>query len=350
MKKMIYKIIVFVSATLLMCNVAFAINMATLGLDSSLMNSYIAEDESGNSEIKKIVDYFIQNFITRDMTDFEKAMQIIKYLVETVTYDIDELEDDTPYINDSYKAYGALVNHKAVCSGYAKAFDLLAKKCGLSTTVVTGEAINSSNLNGPHAWNQIYLDGEWYNVDVTWEDPITNVKLGFDNLLNEYINRTDADFSKDHIRENGNICVANKFGKNTVTYYLSTGIVDANANIDALRRMLLTQIDIFINADQSEQARVLMEKLSLIGAKYDDNSNFVVSGNDLEVTNYILTNLAAGNRVISVVTGPNTANTLSIDTGHWMEDNLNIQGKIQMQRYFSSDGKYDTRILVFKFE
>lgn len=328
---------------------SFAVNIATIGLDPSLMATYLAEDESGNDEVIFAVNNFINTYITPNMTDLEKEIQIIKYLVENVTYDIDELSSDSHFINDSYKAYGALVNHKAVCSGYAKAFDLMAKMCGLSTTVVTGEAINSASQNGPHAWNQIYLDGEWYNVDVTFEDPVTNIKLGFNQLLNNYINRTDAEFATNHIRINGHDCTATKYGKDVVAYYLNTGIVDFNANVDSIRKMYEQQIAIYSMLGNEQELRAVADKLLILGAKYDNNSNFIASGNDLEVTNYILTHLAAGENVISVVTGPNTQNMLSIDTGNWLKEYIKIPGSVRMQRIFSSDGKFDTRILIFKF-
>lgn len=327
----------------------FAANIATIGLDPTLMATYIAEDESQNAEIIDIVNYFIYNNIRPNMSDFEKEIEIIKYLVTNVTYDVDELSNDTNFINDSYKAYGALVNHKAVCSGYAKAFDILAKKCGLSSTVVTGEAINSSSQNGPHAWNQIYLDGEWYNVDVTFEDPLTNVVLGANQLFNNYINRTDADFSVDHVRENGHDCTATKYGKNLVAYYLNTGVVDFNGNVDLIRKNYEQQILSLALTGQENEMKEAIDKLLILGAKYDNNSNFIASNNDLELTTYVLAHLAAGEYIITVVTGPNTQNTFSIDTGHWLNDYLTIPGKCSMQRIFSSDGKQDTRILIFKF-
>ena len=66
------------------------------------------------------------------------------------------------------------------------------------------------------------------------------------------------------------------------------------------------------------------------------------------MTTYILSHLIAGENVISVVTGPNTQNMLSIDMGNWLKEYVKIPGKVSMQRVFSSDGEYDTRILVFK--
>lgn len=348
MLKIFTTIVLCISLTICSVSNAFAVNIATIGLDSSLMATYLAEDESGNDEVIYAVNNFINTYITPNMTDLEKEIQIIKYLVETVSYDMDELSNESHFINDSYKAYGALVNHKAVCSGYAKTFDLMAKMCGLSTTVVTGEAINSASQNGPHAWNQIYLDGEWYNVDVTFEDPITNIKLGFNQLLNNYINRTDAEFAANHIRENGHTCTATKYGKDVVAYYLNTGIVDFNANVDNIRKMYEQQIGIYSMARNETELKAVVDKLLILGAKYDNNSNFIASGNDLEVTTYILTHLVAGENVVTVVTGPNTQNKLSIDTGNWLKEYVKIPGKVSMQRIFSSDGEFDTRILIFK--
>ena len=343
------KLIFIIFILIQMISNSFCANIATIGLDPSLMATYLAEDESENAEIVYVVDNFINNFIKPEMSDFEKEIQIIRYLVATVSYDMSEIENENQYLTDSYKAYGALVNGKAVCSGYAKAFDLLAKKCGLSSTVVTGTAYNSDGRDGPHAWNQIYLDGDWYNVDVTFEDPITNIELNASQLFNNYINRTDAEFSNNHIRDNGHDCIATKYGKNTVSYYLTTGIVDFNANVDSVRKMYEMQIENVSSVGNDAELEKVVNDLLLIGAAYDDGSNVFLNNNDLEITTYILTNLVAGKNVITFVTGPNTKNMFTIDTDHWMKDYITIPGRCSMQKIYSSDGKYDTRVLIFKW-
>ena len=336
-------------AIIISCNV-FAVNITTIGLDSSLMDTYLADDESQNTDVIKAIEEFILKFIKPEMSDFEKEMQIIKYLVATVSYDEDEEYNDTPEITDSYKAYGALINHKATCSGYAKAFDLIAKTCGLSSIVVTGTAKNSKGIEAPHAWNQIYLDGEWYNVDVTWEDPNTNIEVGFNQLFNNYINGTDVDFSVNHERDNGHECTATKYGKKLVAYYLQTGIVDFNGNLDVIRKSYEQQIAKLANENKQDESKAILEKLLLLGAKYEDNSNQFIIANDAIINAYIMAKLNAGENVVSIVTGPNTQNTLSIDNGDWLEKNIKYEGSTRMNRIFSSDGINDTRILIFSFE
>ena len=328
----------------------FAVNITTMGLDESLMSTYLAEDESKNAEIVKVIDDFIYKYIKPEMTDFEKEIVIIKYLVENTVYAEEEEYNDSNFINDSYKAYGALINGRATCSGYAKAFDLIAKKCNLSSIVVTGSAKNSKGVEAPHAWNQIYLDDEWYNVDVTWEDPATNVKVGFNQLFNNYINGTDAEFSVNHFRENGHTCTATKYGKNTVAYYLNTGVVDFNADVDAIRKFYVAQIGELILLGKKEEADAIVEKLMLLGTKYDDNSNYINSKDDTIINAYILSKIAAGEKVIMFVTDAGTQNALSIDKSDWLQNNINVVGRTRLNKIFSSDGIYDTRILVFTFE
>ena len=52
-----------------------------------------------------------------------------------------------------------------VCEGYAKAFKLVCDELGIPCLMVDGLT------EVAHEWNQVWLDGAWYAVDVTWDDP-----------------------------------------------------------------------------------------------------------------------------------------------------------------------------------
>jgi len=65
-------------------------------------------------------------------------------------------------------AYSALVDKRAICDGYANVFTLLAQQFGLEVIKVSGIA-EPDGFN--HAWNMVKVDGIWYHVDVTWNDP-----------------------------------------------------------------------------------------------------------------------------------------------------------------------------------
>lgn len=155
------------------------------------------------NEIKQAVLQVTRNLITDDMTDLEKEFAINQYLCDTCEYDDDALENaesnDFRYVDsefrDSFTAYGALLNGRCVCAGYAAAFKLLADAAGLDSVVVTG------TLEGtlPHAWNKVRIDGEWEILDVTNNDNefLQNALL---NLPDEAGRRTlteDADYALD---------------------------------------------------------------------------------------------------------------------------------------------------------
>lgn len=88
---------------------------------------------------------------------------------------------DSPQVAQSQEAYGILVDGTAVCTGYARAFQLLAQASGLQSVVVTGVA-NSGVTTGGHAWNRVSVDGQWLVVDTTWDDA-TDAQLGTNYLM-----------------------------------------------------------------------------------------------------------------------------------------------------------------------
>lgn len=102
-------------------------------------------DKKANDILKKI--------IKKGMTDKQKCSAIYDYLTKNCKYD---------YSSSNYyqsTAYGALANKKATCAGYSNAFNLLARKAGVTSIMVSG---------GGHAWNMVKIDGKFYYIDTTW--------------------------------------------------------------------------------------------------------------------------------------------------------------------------------------
>lgn len=64
-------------------------------------------------------------------------------------------------------AVGVFIDGKANCQGYADAFCMLSEMYGFNADKLTGIAAGID-----HVWNIIELDGEWYSVDVCWDDNI----------------------------------------------------------------------------------------------------------------------------------------------------------------------------------
>lgn len=154
-----------------------------------LMQNVSAEDKSGeNAEVQAQVQSIVNSVVTSGMSDYEIAKALHDWLVLNCEYDMRLYSGDMPY--SSYTAYGALMDGTAVCAGYAQAYRLLMEYAGVDCEYVTGRA-----RGGGHAWNIVKIDGEWYHVDTTWDDPIPN-KEGY--VRYNYFLRSDTAMSKDH--------------------------------------------------------------------------------------------------------------------------------------------------------
>ena len=137
--------------------------------------SYVGEylDAEGNvnlvtlrrdySKMSRVIDN-IMLAVDEDMSDIEKVLYVHDWLVEQVDYAYEEYLAGAIQ-QAQYCARGPLLEHKAVCSGYAAAFSLLAKRMGVNVRQVSSGPMN-------HGWNMVELDGVWYHVDATWDDPV----------------------------------------------------------------------------------------------------------------------------------------------------------------------------------
>lgn len=98
--------------------------------------------------------------------DREKAEQVFRWLSEHVTYD--------PAAPRGQSAYGALVEHRAVCKGIAKAFQLILRNLGIPCLLVEG----SLDGQADHVWNYCRVDGQWRHWDVTLGYPLFSSRFG----------------------------------------------------------------------------------------------------------------------------------------------------------------------------
>ena len=98
--------------------------------------------------------------------DFEKVWAFHDYLTNNCQYDEPAAATPANYPL-SYESYGALIYGNATCEGYSKAFKLLCDRAGIPCVIIGGNAGGEA-----HMWNYVKLDGAWYMVDSTFDDPI----------------------------------------------------------------------------------------------------------------------------------------------------------------------------------
>lgn len=145
--------------------------------------------EQKKNAVAAEVQIFLDNYITADMSDLEKVFAINNYICSTAEYNWDaynQLVAGGGYANaaigDNWTPYGILVNKTAVCGGYAAAFKIMAQAAGIDAIVVDG--FIDGDQSAYHAWNRVYINGEWKTVDATNND--------IDEIPNVFLNLPDS--------------------------------------------------------------------------------------------------------------------------------------------------------------
>ena len=122
------------------------------------------------------------NLVTPGMSEYDQVKAFHDWLVNNTEYDF-------TFSDTSYDAAGPLLYGRGVCDGYSKAFDLLCYLSGIDCV-----RINGVGNGGGHAWNKVKINGQWYNVDVTWDDPVSTRPV----LRYDYFLVSDSVLDRDH--------------------------------------------------------------------------------------------------------------------------------------------------------
>ncbi len=176
-----------------------------------------AQEDFVDSEVTRILG----EIITPDMNDHQKVKAVNDYIVANVAY-------DETYINNS--AYAALAEGTTVCNGYALLAYKMLQEINVEILFVVGDA------GEPHGWNLVKIDGNWYHLDTTWNDPTPDVP---GRILYNYYNLTDDQLAATHFWERNNYPTAN-----TVYYQELLSIIDNNPDEAHIFTNLMKGIDL----------------------------------------------------------------------------------------------------------
>ena len=115
------------------------------------------------SQIEQVKNQILQN---KTGNAYQNIKMVHDYLVDNINYDSSLSKANI------YNIYGALISKECVCEGYARAFKYLLDNLNIPCVLVIGTGTNSQGETENHAWNYVQLNGKWYAVDTTWDDPV----------------------------------------------------------------------------------------------------------------------------------------------------------------------------------
>jgi|GEM_PF-6633022 len=127
-------------------------------------------------------------------TGLKTVAAIHNYLVSHIIYDKKAAEAPEDNL-EAFSIAGVFFKRRAVCSGLAKAFQLLCQKCDIDVMSVPGESLWDDYGIGPHAWNIVRVRGICAHVDVTWDLVMSRACL---SVRSDYFCLSDKEITIDH--------------------------------------------------------------------------------------------------------------------------------------------------------
>lgn len=238
--------------------------------------------------------------IEQGWNDYDKVLYFHDSIILGCTY------DDTA--DEPYSAYGCLVDGIAVCEGYAKAMQILCTKAGIKCIPVAGKAYDGGTVQ-PHLWNKVMIDGEWTNMDLTWDDPVTDA--GEDYIRYDYFGITDAECAKDHTADDNKFLsypeafssAANYYRRNglyaqegdDISQMMCSSVTEAMTDGSGLARLKCADKEVYSNAEDTlfdENGGIIFDVLrraySQAGGDWSTSKYAVIKNDDLYTVTIIL--------------------------------------------------------------
>lgn len=160
-------------------------------------SSYFANADQVNAALNEVES--IANEIVQNATGsrYNKVLYVHDWLVDNLTYDTNASNKDN--------VYGALVDKKVVCEGYAEGLKYLLDKLNIPCVLVYGEGYDEYGNAESHAWNHVQMeDGNWYAVDPTWDDPVyvgSNSSIFANDYKHQYLLKGSKTFNVNHVSD-----------------------------------------------------------------------------------------------------------------------------------------------------
>ena len=126
-------------------------------------------------EIEQKLDEIQNTIFTETSTTEQKIKLAHDYIINNTKYDVNSVEENNITTYKSEIAYGPLLQGYGICSGYTDAMQLILERLGV-------ENFKVSSIN--HVWNAVKINNEWKHLDLTWDDPITDI--GLDWIIHDF--------------------------------------------------------------------------------------------------------------------------------------------------------------------
>ena len=163
---------------------------------------------------------------------WHKLLVLHDYLCTNIVYGSGEYDQSI---------YGALVDGKCVCAGYANTVSYFLDMLDVENRIIIGTALNDWGEAESHAWNRITVDGTDYYMDITWDD--TDEHYGDEELvLHDYF-MVSAGSLCFHYADDPAEMLVSADESDGMNYFVHEGYYIASYSREAVKDVIASQLD-----------------------------------------------------------------------------------------------------------
>ncbi len=186
-------------------NIGLNCSIYTEGLKTYFETEYIIPYEEYTTKLQEVKDIasVIIDGASKYSSNYEKEKYVHDYIINHCSYG----EPEESLMANT--VYGCLVEGRASCEGYSRAFQYIMSSLNIENRLVTGESTDDGVNYINHMWNYVVLDGNGYFVDLTWDDPRAEGNV----LRHTYFNINTNDILVKHrnIAQNLPLCTSTQY-------------------------------------------------------------------------------------------------------------------------------------------
>ena len=115
-------------------------------------------------EVNDKVSELKKELIIPGDSDTNNILRVHDYIINHSVYDTGRSDYNIKKYNSDI-AYGPLLQGYGICGGYTDAMELFLEEMGIKSYKISSD---------DHVWNAVHVGQDWYHLDLTWDDPVTD--------------------------------------------------------------------------------------------------------------------------------------------------------------------------------
>ena len=183
--------------------------------DLDIVEHYLTRFERALYKVRTVGDK-LKRYIKKNKIkgDIEKVCIVYNYIFKNISYDYEYLNIDKKLKKVGFDNLSTLEKRKifrtqtlegiytkkTVCTGFSYIFKMLLEYIGIESNICIGYFKIGREKEIPHAWNQVKIDGKWYNIDVSYgiehHDEYVRIEEG---KIPKYFLLSDNEYYKKYI-------------------------------------------------------------------------------------------------------------------------------------------------------